>query len=62
MRISKINKERISRLQASVIDCEYTIKRIEREGKQSELSNWITYKNDLVKVINAIRNGSGLNI
>jgi hypothetical protein len=62
MRLSKINRERISRLQASVIDCDYTIKRIEREGKQSELANWITYRDDLVKVINAIRNGSGLNI
>ena len=62
MRLSKINRERISRLQVAVIDCDYEIKRIEREGKRSELSNWITYKNDLVKVINAIRNGSGLNI
>lgn len=62
MRISKINKERISRLQVAVIDCEYTIKRLERESNESELSNWITYRDDLVKVINAIRNGSGLNI
>ncbi len=62
MRLSKINRERISRLQSSVIDCDYTIKRIEREGNQSELANWITYRDDLKKVINAIRNGSGLNI
>ena len=62
MRLSKINKERISRLQGAVIDCDYTIKRLERESNESELSNWITYRDDLVKVINAIRNGSGLNI
>ena len=62
MRLSKVNRERISRLQSSVIDCDYAIKRLERDGKQSELANWITYRDDLVKVINAIRNGSGLNI
>ena len=62
MRLSKINKERISRLQVAVIDCDYKIKRFERENDQSQLNNWITYRDDLIKVINAIRNGSGLNI
>lgn len=57
MRISKANKERILRIQVSLFDCHYMIQRLRKEGKQSDLENWRSYRNDLIELSNKIKSG-----
>lgn len=55
MRMTKQDKDRIERLQVGLIDCHYTIKRLEKENKTEEIKNWEQYATDMRALIESIK-------
>ena len=55
MRMTKQDKEKIERLQVGLIDCHYTIKRLEKENKIEEIKNWTQYANNMKALIQGIK-------
>ena len=51
MRMAKVKKEKALNIMSRMIDCDYMIKRLTSEGKQSEIENWQQYKQDLVTLL-----------
>jgi len=50
-------KHRIENIQVGIIDCNYTIARLEKDNASKEqIQQWIDYKNDLLKTLSNFRN------
>jgi hypothetical protein len=57
--MTKLDKQKLSRLRGGLIDANYMLKRLDRENaSESEKANWINYKNDLLNLINTLH-GAG---
>lgn len=52
--MTKQDKDRIERLQVGLIDCQYTIKHLEKDCKTEEIKNWQQYANDMKALIQSI--------
>jgi hypothetical protein len=50
-------KHRIENIYAGIIDCNYTIARLEKDNASKEqIQHWVDYKNDLLKTLSNFRN------
>jgi hypothetical protein len=50
-------KHRIENIHAGIIDCNYTIARLEKDNASKEqIQHWVDYKNDLLKTLSNFRN------
>jgi len=54
--MNRLDKQKLERLRVGLIDIDYTIKRLDRDGaSDSERANWLSHKNDVLNLINKLQ-------